>query len=242
MALGLGATATFDTSIAQARDMTGKASVGALVTSTGMPMLALRYWRTRMALEFLAGWRSHRDELPTVTLQDGNRVTTAGAALASSELVSECKTLASASELAKQSGARSVCAATLELSTLRLALGMLVRVGDGPRASLAIGVRPWVQLGTQTLKLTRTTALGKESDTGDGNKVNSLDALWGLDIPLQAEAFLSDHVSIHGHVALSLGYGGLPNGSDSGILQGASGLWMGTGGSFSGGGGFSYYF
>ena len=27
-----------------------------------------------------------------------------------------------------------------------------------------------------------------------------------------------------------------------GILQGASGLWMGTGGSFSGGGGFSYYF
>ncbi len=204
-------------------------------------MLALRYWRTQMAVEFLAGWRSHRDDLPTVTLQDGDRLATVGAA-ASAELVSECKTLESASDLAKQAGAKSVCAATLELSTLRLALGLLARVGDGPKASLAVGLRPWVQLGTQTLKLTRTTSLGKQSDSGDGNKVNNLDAIWGLDIPLHAEAFLSDHLSIHGHVALSLGYGGLPNGSASGILQGASGVWLGTGGVFSGGGGFSYYF
>lgn len=221
--------------------MTGKASVGALVTSTGMPMLALRYWRTRMAVEFLAGWRSHRDDLPTVVLQDGQRRVDGGVA-SSAELVQECKTLEGASELAKQVGARSVCAATLELSTLRLALGMLLRVGDGPRASLAVGLRPWVQLGTQTLKLTRTTTLGKDSDSGDGNKSDSLGTLWGLDIPLHAEAFLSDHISIHGHVALSLGYGGLPNGSASAILQGASGVWLGTGGAFSGGGGFSYYF
>lgn len=222
--------------------MTGKASVGALVTATGMPMLALRYWRTRMALEFLAGWRSHRDGLPSVTLQDGEPVSNPGAEAPSAELISECKSLASASELAKSSGARSVCAATLELSTLRLALGMLLRVGDGPRASLAVGLRPWVQLGTQTLKLTRTTTLAKESDSGDGNKVHSLDALWGVDFPLHAEAFLSDHISIHGQVALSIGYGGLPAGAQSGILNRANSLWLGTGGAFSGGAGFSYYF
>lgn len=224
------------------RDMTGKAAVGVTVTSTGMPMLTLRYWRTRLGLELMTGWRSHRDAMPSVTVQDGKRVLDAGAVAAPGELVAECTALVNANELAKQAGARSSCTGTLELSTLRLAAGVLWRVGDAPRASLSIGLRPWVQLSTETLKLYRNTALGKDSNSGDGNKTNNLATLWGVDLPLQAEAFLTDHASLNGHVALSVGYGTTPSHAASKVLQDAHGVWLGTSGVFSGGAGFSYYF
>ncbi|MFZ4577644.1 MAG: hypothetical protein ACOYOB_04530 [Myxococcota bacterium] len=42
----------------QARDMTGKAGIGALATTSGMQFLTLRYWRTNVATEVLAGWQS----------------------------------------------------------------------------------------------------------------------------------------------------------------------------------------
>ena len=225
-----------------ARDMTGKAAVGMVLTSTGMPMLTLRYWRTRLGLELMTGWRSHRDDMPQVTVQDGKRVVDPGAAVAPAELLAECSALASANDLAKQPAARSVCLGTLELSTLRLAAGVLWRVGEAPRASLSVGLRPWVQLSTETLKLTRTTALGKESNSGDGNQISNLATLWGVDLPLQAEAFLTDHASLNGHVAFSVGYGSVPAHSASKLLQDARGVWLGTSGVFSGGAGFSYYF
>lgn len=224
------------------RDMTGKAAVGMTLTSTGMPMLTLRYWRTRLALELMTGWRSHRDDMPQVAVVDGKRQLEPGATAAPGELVAECTALASANELAKQPAARSVCTGTLELSTLRIATGMLWRVGDAPRASLSLGLRPWVQLSSETLKLTRTTALGKESNSGDGNKTTNLATLWGVDLPLQAEAFLTDHASLNGHVALTIGYGAVPVHSSSKVLQDARGVWIGSSGSFSGGAGFSYYF
>lgn len=224
------------------RDMTGKAGVGITLTSTGMPLLTLRYWRTRVGLELMTGWRSHLDAMPTVTIQDGKRVLQAADVAASGELVAECNALVNGNDLAKQPGARSVCTGTLELSTLRLAAGGLWRIGDSPRASLSVGLRPWVQLGSETLKLYRTTTLGKDSNSGDGNKTNNLSTLWGIDLPLQAEAFLTDHASFNGHVALSMGYGAVPSRSGSKVWQDARGVWLGTSGVFSGGAGFSYYF
>ena len=168
--------------------MTGKAGVGVLANTLGMPFMTLRYWRTRLSIEVLAGWAG--DYASEATAQDST-------------------------------------------SRLRLGLGTLYRIADHPKASFSVGVRPWLQIDYVTL-----SDAAAESDTD-----TSLS--WGLELPLQAEAFLTDHVSIQGMVGFSFGLNAPPGGGTDALSQRArdDSVLFGLGGSgFGGGIGLTYYF
>lgn len=173
---------------AQARDMTGKGGVGALLTAAGMPMASFRYWRTNFALELLGGYVTSRPAEP----QPGNQETT----------------------------------------QLRLAVGLLYRLADSQRASLAVGLRPWLQYFVP-----RDPAAADNPSTWR----------FGAELPLQAELFLNDHVSLVGLVGLTIDVGKpltRGDGADTALErgQGGSDIVIGMRGGFSGGAGVSYYF
>lgn len=107
------------------------------------------------------------------------------------------------------------------------ALGLLYRVADGARASLALGLRPWLRYTLQSVHDQSSWRFGTE-------------------IPLQAEAFLTDHFSLIGAVGLTIDFGApivrstttgtsLDGPTDTGVL-------LGVRGGFSGGLGATYYF
>ena len=171
---------------AQARDMTGKGGVGALITTEGVPMAVFRYWRTNVALEGLLGYVASTPTPATVARPDTTQV--------------------------------------------RVAIGFLYRLHDAQRASLALGVRPWLQY-----------TLTKSPDQNDQSN-------WrlGAEIPLQAEVFLNDHFSLIGHAGLTIDLA-QPQARGDGLTttldqKQDTSLLIGVRGGFSGGAGFTYYF
>jgi hypothetical protein len=219
-----------------ARDMTGKASIGALVTNSGMPMLALRYWRTDLAVELTAGWASRDVRLPDISVQNGVEQSKSGAAAAE---VERCV------QEATDPAARTDCSTDLALTSLRLGFGLLYRIGDARQASLAVGMRPWVQIDAETRSDTQTTTSTTEVTTArTTTDIGNLPLRFGIEIPLQAEAFLTDHFSVVGSVALSIQVGRLPQRSNDRPSRRttANDFWFGSSGGFGGGAGMSYYF
>ena len=190
LALVLGMTAT-----SQARDLTGKGSIGVLhVLDTDLlrpPTLAFRYWRTSLAIEMLVGADWQARKWPADDLRE------------------------------TQGG-----------------VGVLFRVIDQPKLSVAFGVRGWFRYGWTI------------SDPA-GEEESWIGAL--LELPLQAEYFFSDHSSIVASFGPSLAWSdqidnGLTNGdttygpSATGEGFTGSGLLMRLGGGHGGGLGYSYYF
>lgn len=116
------------------------------------------------------------------------------------------------------------------ISDLRVALGVLFRIGDQPRASLSVGVRPWLVYHAETRP---SPALAK----------GGVDR-YGIELPLQAEFFLMDNFSLLGTVAANIQLGSTATQADTQLeARAGNGSFLVTvGGGFSGGLGFSYYF
>ncbi len=117
-------------------------------------------------------------------------------------------------------------------------LGVLMRIVDQPRLSVALGVRGWLRYGWTI------------SDP-DGEEESWIGLL--LELPLQAEYFLSDHSSIVASFGPSLAWsdqidGGLTDGETvygpgaTGEGFAGSGLLLRLGGGHGGGLGYTYYF
>jgi hypothetical protein len=191
---------------AVARDMTGKGGVGLLIVPAAAPVAALRYWRTNQAFEVLVGWDKSYDF--------GARP------VAQKDPASLCTP-----------PQRDVV--DFDFTGLRVAGSWLKVLADHPRATLALGVRPWVQIDYDTEHRVphACEVVGKqavEPATGtpiwgpDGKPVQQVGTRserWtagervsrtptslrlGLDVPLQAELFLNDHFGLQGYVAISL--------------------------------------
>lgn len=222
---------------AQARDMTGKASVGVLMTNDGLAKLALRYWRTQMAVEVTAGWESRTLSLPTVQVQNGVERVPSGATAAD---VERCVLAADDPTNA------TTCASTYSTTALRIGFALLYRIGDARQASLAVGLRPWVQLESDARsdRISAVSAAGVAQTSRTLSEVGDAPLRYGVEIPLQAEAFVTDHISVVGSVALSASLGRLTRraGDGPGQRSQKDDLWLGLGGVFSGGAGISYYF
>lgn len=227
---------------AAARDMTGKMGVGVLVNSAGLPMAVARYWQTQSAVELLVGWSSVKRDKPTVTVRDGQVAASGLAASAADQ--NACVAAATAAGL--ESGASMRCGAAIDLSHLRFSFGLLRRLHDAPRSTLSIGLRPWLQLSTETATETVniTFADGKTSPTSTRQAIASLPLQWGVEVPLVAEAFWSDHISVVGHIAIGVGRGRRPTYAADSIADNAAGddWWLTSSGTFSGGAGLAYYF
>ncbi len=250
VALGAGG---LHASPAAGRDMTGKAGLGAMATNAGMPLAVLRYWGTNLAFEFLFGWVAIDRRLPEVTI-DGSGVNGgAGAGLATAEHVQQCQGSYDAID-PKFRPVSLRCSWRNELSVRRFAVGVLYRIADAPRVSLAFGVRPWLQWAdrTETPEFVRTFQ-DKDATLPIASTPNSLATRWGVELPLVAEFFLNDHASITGQLGLGVGSGAMPDGShdratahigddDINTAANEAGWWIGMRGAWSGGVGLLYYF
>ncbi len=220
------------TNWAYARDMTGKAGVGVQVDAQQVPRLVFRYWRTNSAIELLAAWPSMTAQWPAdsklADLPVATRHTKDGDVL--QHYFYE------------------------QRQPIRVALGFLVRIGDAPRASLAIGVRPWLQIDKRNIRW----RLGGERDrvtvdppfTDAKGKVAPEEiTFWnyGVELPLQAEAFLTDNFSLQGYVSINATFGAPVDDKTalSNPLAGRAGantFTLSTAGAFGGGAGFCFYF
>lgn len=116
------------------------------------------------------------------------------------------------------------------VSDLRVALGLLYRIGDQPRASLAFGLRPWLVYHAETAVASTTSSGGIDR--------------YGMEFPLQAELFLTDNFSLQGTVAANVQLGSTATRASNQLEARASNgsVLLTLGGGFSGGLGFSYYF
>jgi hypothetical protein len=116
------------------------------------------------------------------------------------------------------------------VSDLRIAAGLLYRIGDQPRASLGFGVRPWLVYHAETQPQLSQTSGGVDR--------------YGVEFPLQAELFLTDNFSIQGTVAANLQLGSTATRASNQLEAhaGNGSILLTFGGGFSGGLGFSYYF
>jgi hypothetical protein len=116
------------------------------------------------------------------------------------------------------------------VSDLRVAAGLLYRIGDQPRASLGFGVRPWLVYHAETQPQLSQTSGGVDR--------------YGVEFPLQAELFLTDNFSIQGTVAANLQLGSTATRAANQLEAhaGNGSILLTIGGGFSGGLGFSYYF
>ena len=127
-----------------------------------------------------------------------------------------------------------------DLTELVVAMGLLYRVADAPRASLSVGVRPWARylLGQYTVPAT----------TAGGSPTSIDTSTWrfGAEIPLQAEAFLTDHFGLVGSVGLTVDLGQpISVGASRATTldtQANTSVLVGVRGGFSGGLGAMYYF
>lgn len=238
---------------AWARDMTGKAGLGAMATTAGMPLATLRYWGTRVAVEFLFGWVAIDRRLPAVTIDSRGVNGGAGPGLATADHVQQCQS--SYDNIDPRRRPVSLrCTWRNELSVRRFAVGALYRIADAPRVSLALGVRPWLQWAdrTETPEFMRTYQ-DKDTTLPIASSPDSLPTRWGVEVPLVAEFFLNDHASITGQLGLGVGSGSLPERSYDKATASISddnpktaaneaGWWIGLRGAWSGGVGLLYYF
>ena len=138
----------------------------------------------------------------------------------------------------------SATAARPDQTNLLVAVGLLYRIADAPKASLSLGLRPWVRY-----TLTSFGVDERDADNPGEWTVRTIDvSTWrfGAEIPLQAEAFLTDHFGLVGSVGLTMDLGRpLVIGRDhSGTLDRdtSAGVLLGVRGGFSGGLGATYYF
>jgi len=228
-----------------ARDMTGKIGVGMGLTGQSMPLAVIRYWRTKVAFELMVGWQSTQRDLEPVSVQAGQVLPPqVGQATPTLQAVQGCIT--AAKEIGAAASSTTNCSATLDLSYLRLAVGVLYRIADGPRASLSLGLRPWLQTTTQTLTeaTVNRTAAGASTSASATPIVSSPAMRWGVEIPLVGEAFLTDNASFYGQIAFGVARGRLPEYPTTSITShmAAGETWLGTSGSYAGGAGFCYYF
>ncbi len=127
-----------------------------------------------------------------------------------------------------------------DTTQVRFAMGLLYRVADSPKASLAVGLRPWVQyrLTSYDVYLRPAGQAPTEMSPSSWN--------FGAEIPLHGEVFLSDHFSLIGHVGLTIDLGAPAARTDGTmtVLDRATDttLLIGIRGGFSGGVGVTYYF
>lgn len=127
-----------------------------------------------------------------------------------------------------------------DTTQVRVSLGFLYRIGDAPKASLAIGLRPWVEYTLVSYSVFYRPNGQTPTQVDDGN--------WrfGTEIPLHGEVFLNDHFSLIGHVGLNVDFGS-PVARLSGTAtaldqQKDASLFIGVRGGFAGGVGATYYF
>lgn len=115
-------------------------------------------------------------------------------------------------------------------SDLRVGAGLLWRIGDQPRASLAVGLRPWLTYHSETQPaelLTRASV-----------------SHYGVELPLQAELFLTDNFAVQGAMGLLVQFGSTVARADTALAASAhdGSVLVTLGGGFAGGLGFGYYF
>ena len=125
-----------------------------------------------------------------------------------------------------------------DLTQLRLAIGILYRIADAPKASLAIGIRPWLQYTLASYAVFYRPGVPTTVDDGSWR--------FGAEIPLHGELFLNDHFSLIGHVGLTIDLGqplGRSDGATTALDQAKdTSVLIGVRGGFAGGAGFTYYF
>jgi hypothetical protein len=127
-----------------------------------------------------------------------------------------------------------------DTTQVRFSLGFLYRIGDAPKASLAIGLRPWAEY------LLTSWSLFYRPDGQTLSPTENSCWRFGTEIPLHGEVFLNDHFSLVGHVGLTFDFGppiGHINcGTAPNVGKGDPTLVIGLRGGFAGGAGASYYF
>lgn len=127
-----------------------------------------------------------------------------------------------------------------DVTQLRIALGLLYKLGDASRASLSLGLRPWLQYTLSTYSIFLRPS-GQAAD-----EVEDSNWRFGAEIPLQGEVFLNDHFSLIGHVGLTMDIGPPISRSDGAAtaldLQKDTTFLIGVRGGFAGGAGATYYF
>lgn len=227
---------------AHARDMTGKVGVGAGIAA-GMPVGVMRYWRTQYAVEFLFGWTAFSQQAPTVAVKNG--VLQPGSPGATGEKQTACQAAYSGLPTDNQGGTTVTCDWRDELSVRRVAIGWLYRLADAPRATLAIGVRPWLQLSARNTTATfAANQKGVEWQLATSPSTQVLPSIWGVEIPLLAEFFLNDHLSLTAQGALNFGVGPSPQWPDYRLAAAASQrtAWLNLQGSWAGGAALLFYF
>lgn len=116
------------------------------------------------------------------------------------------------------------------VSDLRVGAGLLWRIGDQARASLAVGVRPWLTYHSETEPaelLTRASV-----------------SHYGVELPVQAELFLTDNFAIQGAMGLMVEFGSTVARASTQLGASAheGSVLVTLGGGFAGGLGFGYYF
>lgn len=218
---------------AHARDMTGKAGVGVQVDAQNVPRLVFRYWRTNSAIELLAAWPSRTAQWPADSklsdLPVASRPTADGNVM--QHYFYE------------------------QRQPIRIALGFLYRIGDAPRASLAIGVRPWLQIDKRNFRWRsenpgEVPLVDPPFQDKDGTAVAPQEVTfwnYGVELPLQAEAFLTDNFSLQGYVSINATLG-VPVDEKTALSNplaaraDANTFTLSTAGAFSGGAGFCFYF
>ena len=112
---------------------------------------------------------------------------------------------------------------------LQIGVGLLWRIGDLPRASLSLGVRPWLTYHSQTQPALLESKAGFTQ--------------WGVELPLQAEFFVTDNFGITGALGPMLLAGASPTLAQTSIASHLSdGSWrVSLTGGYGGGLGFAYY-
>ncbi len=115
-------------------------------------------------------------------------------------------------------------------SEIRAALGLLVKIGDQPRASLSVGLRPWLVYHAESQPQAAVS-------TGEVTR-------YGLELPLQGELFLTDNLGLSGSIGLTAEIHTVTTYANAASTSSVSNqvLDLRLGGGFAGGMGITYYF
>lgn len=226
-----------------ARDMTGKGGIGIQRSSQAemgnLPMLLFRYWGAKTGWEVLVGLDLVRDRSSSAVYFKSaptKQVFMLDTAVPTADGPNATGTLTSADQI------EHVEPWFFDTTNIFVGLGMHRMIFGSDHLSVTLGVRGVAQFSSTEDKA--------RSETSKGQFSSALALL--LEVPLQAEVFLSDHSSITASVGLSASVasklsatgdkdGGLVDLLNAGGTD-RGGMAFELGGRYSGGLGYTYYF
>ena len=235
--LVLGVVLTMTPQASYGRDMTGKGGIGLQQSSQAemgrLPMLLFRYWGVKTAWELLVGLDLVRDRSTSAVYFKS---------APNKQVFMLDSAAAKASAGADANAIDRVAPWFFDTTNIFIGLGVHRMVHGWDHLSVTLGLR-----GVAEFSSTESKARGERSK---GRFSSALALL--LEVPLQAEVFLSDHSSITASVGLSASISSsfdTTNEKDGGLIDllGTKGTNRGgvafeLGGRYAGGLGYTYYF